>query len=85
MRNAGGYGVLSRDDGRVVEIDTFTCKHCQRIVRVPVKASPSDCGGWCALCCAPVCKACAGADCVPFEKQLEASERRGQLFRSLGL
>lgn len=63
-------------DGKVVEVDTFTCCHCQHIVAVPPKANPADMGGWCAMCHAPHCGKgpCAAGVCRPFERWLDRME-----------
>lgn len=81
MRNAGGYVLVTSPDSRRVEADTFTCIHCNRVVIVPVKASASDMGGWCALCAKPVCKNCAGKACEPFEIKLKRMEDRSRFAR----
>lgn len=70
----------------VREVDTFTCAHCQRLVEVPVRASPADCGGWCGRCAKPVCGPCADTGvCDPWERQLERLEARDRFLRSIGL
>lgn len=89
MRNPGGYAVWSGPDRKQVERDTFTCKHCNSVVFVQPKMSPTELGGYCALCAAPICSGCAGKTCVPFERRLEEQERRfhqrRQLEKALGL
>lgn len=83
MRRPGG-SLRIVEDGRTREHDTFTCRHCQRVVAVKPKASPSESGGWCFSCDALICAGCAAAGkCVPFEKQLERAEARAQLRRAL--
>lgn len=87
MRNPGGYGITFQPDSdKVQEEDTFTCCHCNCIVIVPPFKSPSDVGGWfCTMCDKPACQGCNGKGCTPFEKKLEAIERRDQLRRSIGV
>ena len=85
MRRPGGYAVITGPDG-TVEADTFTCFHCQRIVHVPPKADPAQLGGMCYQCMKLVCPRCVGlGDCSPFERKLEAMERRADALRSYGV
>lgn len=77
MRNPGGYALWSDKRLPSIERDTFTCVHCNSIVIVTPKMSATDMGGWCAMCAKPVCKRCAGKGCTPFEKRMEAVERKG--------
>lgn len=76
MLRPQGYLVGVSEEGVVREADTFTCAHCQTIVVVKPGASASAMGGWCRLCDKPVCPRCSSGACVPFEKKLEAMERR---------
>lgn len=85
MRNPGGQATWYGAEGKPLERDTFTCCHCNRVVVVPPKASPSDLGGWCGLCAKPVCPQCAGKECVPFEMKLEQIESRERFFRQVGI
>lgn len=82
MLRPGGYGVTFGPDG-LAETDTFTCCHCNVVVDVTPKMSPSDMGGWCGLCSKAVCKNCVGKECVPFEKKLEAWEKQAAFRRSI--
>lgn len=82
MRRPGGYLVVHGPDG-MEEADTFTCAHCNRVIVVRAGADPSELGGYCTLCSANVCPSCAGRECTPFEKRLEAVERRRALLSSL--
>jgi hypothetical protein len=82
MFRPGGYGITTGPEG-ISETDTFTCCHCNTVVDVPPKMSPAEMGGWCVLCMKPVCKGCAGKECVPFEKKLEAAEARDRFRRSV--
>ena len=85
MRRPGGYGLVIGPDGNT-EVDTFTCVHDQRVVRVPPGASPVDCGGWCGRCGAPICLECAKlGTCTPFEEKLERYEARQRSLQSMGL
>lgn len=84
MRNPGGYAVIVGPDHPVVELDTFTCFHCQRIVHVKPKEDPSTLGGFCRLCFKHICGPCTdkGA-CDPFEAKLERMERSASLRRAI--
>lgn len=85
MRRPGGYLICTSPDG-VVEQETFTCAHDQRIVVVPHRADPTEIGGMCYQCMKLVCPRCvAAAVCSPFEKKLDAIERRHDTLRSYGL
>jgi len=84
LRRAQGYATMSEPDRTMVECDTFTCGHCQRVVFVPPKADPAACGGWCGRCAALICGPCSGlGTCQPFEQQLEAMEAKGRMRRAI--
>jgi hypothetical protein len=80
MRNPGGYAVLT-SPSKLVEADTFTCIHCNRIVFVKPRASAAESGGWCCLCNKAICPTCIGKPCDPFEKKLKRMEDRGRFNR----
>lgn len=69
----------------VVEIDTFTCNHCNRIVKVPPKCEPAEVGGLCYICAQPICPTCVGKGCDPFEEKLKRSEASYHARRSYGM
>ena len=72
-------------DGRPFSQQTFTCAHCNRIVVVPLRAKPDECGGFCMLEFKPICPKCQKiGTCTPFEKKLEAMEARGKLLAAIG-
>jgi len=87
MRRPQGYAsvVDPGAQGQVKECDTFTCAHCQRVVFVPPRTAPSDLGGWCSCCAAPICPRCAGGTCTPFMKKLDEYERRNRFAQEVGL
>lgn len=85
MRRPGGYAYLFNEIGAVKEWDTFTCCHCNTVVRVKPKCDPADLGGQCRLCDKPVCPRCVGKGCTPFEKRLEIVEARDRALRSYGV
>lgn len=78
-----GYMLLVDDKGRH-EADTFTCAHCQRIVRIQKGSGRTR--GWCGHCGKPVCgNAVCMKSCTPFMKKVEAQERSSEIMRRLGL
>lgn len=88
MRRPGGYAVISdpQQSQPVLETDTFTCGHCQKIVPVPPRCDPADLGGLCKVCMRLVCPVCHGqGSCTPFEKRIEQQEAKGRMLRSMGL
>lgn len=85
MRRAGGYACISEPTGSQVEMDTFTCGHCNTVVHVKPKASPDDLGGMCRLCMKMVCPKCVDQGiCDPFEAKLQRVEARYHALRSYG-
>jgi hypothetical protein len=91
MRNPQGYAVWTDPNlGVAKERDTFTCSHCNNIVFVKPQASATDMGGWCGMCAKAICKFCVTnsereqGKCLPFEKKMEAMERRDRLLRAVG-
>lgn len=74
-----GYLTIVHPDNPLVEVDTITCAHCQRIE--PVK---SESLGLCRLCYANICGPCVDlGECVPFERKLDEMESKDQLRRAL--
>ncbi len=95
LRPQGYARLLEQDKTTVVlEADTYTCQHCQRIVHVQPREDPSSLGS-CPNCrdkktLGLICPRCAdkmarGGGCVPFELVLEEIEARGRVLRSYGL
>jgi hypothetical protein len=99
MRNPGGYAVVvSPEQAKInldrfrcetitagtFEADTFTCCHCNRVMHVKPRAPMDEFGSMCRNCMKMVCPKCADGPCVPFEKKLEAMERRSRALRSYG-
>jgi len=83
MRRAQGYITLTSPDAPLVEWDTFTCAHCQRIVKVPPRADPADLGGLCKVCNGLICRGCVGKPCKPWEKKMQEMEARERFRRSV--
>lgn len=99
MLKPHGYVVIADPDRpQLIERDTVTCRHCQRVVLVKpgsaatvyLEQQPS--GQWletpgacCRSCMAPICRHCeALGRCTPFERRLEAYEARMRLWASVG-
>ena len=86
MIRPGGYATWADPEKPLVESDTFTCGHCNKIVFVPPKCDPADLGGMCKSCMKLVCPSCNNIGrCIPFEKKLEKIEARDRFLRSVGL
>lgn len=84
MRNAGGYAVWS-GPGASVEADTVTCAHCNTVVMIHARQSPSEVGGFCRMCMKHICAPCsADPACKTFEKRLEELEAKARLHRAIG-
>jgi len=80
-----GFVQITGPNG-VEEHETFTCGHCNNVVRVPHKAKPDDLGGMCRVCMSMVCgRCCATGRCDPFDKKLKRMEDRGRFFREVGI
>ena len=76
MRRPGGYARIDEPGCAPVELDTFTCAHCNRVTHVKPRQRPEDIGGLCKQCMGLICPACVGQACVPFLKRLEQMEAR---------
>jgi len=99
MRNPHGYAVITTPDpvrvnfdrfrceevgAGVIERDTFTCCHCNRIIHVKPMAPMGEFGSMCRNCMKMTCPTCADGPCVPFQKRLEMAERREMALKSYG-
>lgn len=84
MRRPGGYAIETNGDGSLVESDTFTCGHCNKIQRVKPMSRPEDIGGLCKQCMTLICTECLGGQCDPFEEKLRRHEARYHALRSYG-
>lgn len=98
MRNPGGYaqlfmpreGVVNFDGNTkqfvcegTYETDTFTCFHHGGVVHVKARADVNAVG-FCRNCMRPICEPCSSLPCIPYEKQLEAIERKAETDRHYG-
>lgn len=96
MRRAGGYGQLicfedhaatAKDSfGRVIgkEHDSFSCKHCNRVVFVNAREKAEDLGGFCKVCTGLICGPCVGKGCDVLEEKLRRAEAKQDARRSYG-
>ena len=79
-----GVAAWTYPNGKVVEMATYTCPHCNCVVHVPPKADPSILGGFCGMCHKPTCtKPECNNGCSSFERQIDAQERKDYQRRSL--
>jgi len=70
----GGYTIRTGPDG-VMEADSMTCVHCNRVTFIPARCSPEDMGGRCTCCGGLICKHCVGKGCHTLEQKLQEWER----------
>jgi hypothetical protein len=83
VKKALNYSILVGPNA-VVERDSFTCGHCQRIVFVPPGRSATDIGGGCRICHHLICGRCVDLGiCKPFEQQIAEIERNWERDRML--
>jgi hypothetical protein len=78
MLRVHGWTFQTDFDGKVIEHETFTCRHCNRVTQIPHKARPEDIGGFCTVCTGLICPQCVGLGCSPLEKKLEDAYRISQ-------
>lgn len=63
------------------ECDTFSCKHCNKIVHVTPRTALDDVGGVCKCCMGMICGPCVNLFvCDVFEKKLERIEARDRFL-----
>ena len=79
MLKPQGWICISDPQEGVTEIDTFTCFHCQRVIKVAPRQDPYSLGGLCYSCNKLICDQCVGKGCAPFEKQIK--EMEDKLYR----
>lgn len=77
---ADGYLIIQSPAGRL-EADTVQCGHCQ--THYIVRPGSGKRRGFCTLCSRATCGAEACIPCKPWEKRLEAVERRERLMTLL--
>jgi 5-methylcytosine-specific restriction endonuclease McrA len=72
MRRAGGYSIIIDPDAKgVMEQDTFTCSHCNRVRFLAPRQEPEH---RCRQCFGYICELCTGKPCLPLEEQLKMME-----------
>lgn len=86
MPQSTGYLTIHDERHALVEIDTITCCHCCKIVKLNerdgTKLPPPP---WCLLCAKCQCQECAATgECVPLERKLARAEARAISLRSMG-
>lgn len=83
MRKQQGELTVTGVDG-TERYETITCGHCNCVVVMKPDADPATLGGYCQCCMKNTCnKPRCNASCRPFEKRLEAFERRAALRRAV--
>lgn len=100
MRALTGYATIVDPDHPLVERDTCTCGHCQRVIFTKPNTAATvylvldrrtltwreEAGAFCRVCMRPVCLAChAEGRCTPWERKLEASEARERFLQVAGI
>lgn len=84
MRNPHGYLTIIEPGKPIVEHDTVTCCHCNRVTVIKHGCKPDELGGFCQLCMGYTCPECAKeGTCSPFEKKLEQMESEGRRKREV--
>lgn len=88
MRNPQGYALILDPAAPLVERDTITCGHCNRIIFIkpghgittyllqrPDGLWTEEPGAFCRICMRPVCLVCHDhGRCLPLEARLAAAE-----------
>lgn len=86
MRNPGGYAIICEPGKSNLEFDTFSCRHCNRVIHVKAGARAEDLGGLCKICMGLICSACVDlGTCDPLEAKLARAEARYEALRSYGM
>jgi hypothetical protein len=69
--------------GNDKECDTFSCKHCCRVVFIKPFCDPADMGGLCRSCHGLICEDCVKlGNCDPYEEKLKRWEASYHARRS---
>jgi hypothetical protein len=69
--------------GRVREIHSSTCSHCQHMTEFPSMRRMMEFVEICRGCMKLICLGCVGKPCVPFEKRVDIKEREDELHAKL--
>jgi hypothetical protein len=99
MLRPQGYVTLAAPDAPLVERDTITCGHCQRIIftkpgsvattyllpgRLPSDPWREEPGAGCRVCMRAICLHCHDQGrCTPFERRIEAMEGNRRAIEAL--
>jgi len=76
MRNPQGCAFICYPE-KTIEIDTFSCGHCNRVVHVAVNMKIEQVGDFCRQCFKMICAKCADARvCTPLLARIEQMEER---------
>ncbi len=83
MRKAEGVGLLILPGAPVLERQTFTCNHCNRVRTLEKRTGESNVY-WCDVCDARVCGPCIDEArdhrCVVWEHKMELMEARARFI-----
>jgi len=81
-----GYATIVGEDSKLIEMDTYTCAHCNSVHHLHDRmGNKKDPGGFCMLCFKQICGLCADTGkCDPFEKKLLRMEAGEQFRRVIG-
>lgn len=84
-RRAGYATIVHPGRGGVKEMDTCTCRHCNRVwcTRSNDPAQETSLGGFCRQCMAMICDPCVGKPCTTIEQKMLEMEARDRFNRSL--
>lgn len=81
MGRAAGYVSIAESGKPLQEGDTLQCVHCA--AHFYAQPGSGKQRGWCLLCRGPHCGGERCWKCEPFEKKLEADERRRMFLRQV--
>ena len=76
-RRAQGYATISDPDAaRTIEMDTYTCHHCNSVHHLHNHLGQRlDPGGFCMACMKQICGPCADTGhCDPYSKKMDRVE-----------
>ena len=86
---AGGVSQYFQPDGKLIELNTRKCVHCQRMVEYATQRDIHTVMDFCRNCFGMICIPCTARPCVHHMKTIEKAEdnyhRKQQLRRALGL
>jgi hypothetical protein len=76
-----GHSVTTGPNG-IVEADSYTCYHCNRVTFLKAFEHPDQLGARCTCCDKLICPSCVGKGCTPLQKRLEQMEARRTMWAS---